>query len=75
MRNLELLDIISIISLVYQIDSNQQLREQSTNDDILKEISDFAEKLTNQNDRIIQLLEVLLCIKQEKLTTKCIIKR
>ena len=66
MRNLELLDIISIISLVYQIDSNQQLREQSTNDDILKEISDFAEKLTNQNDRIIQLLEVLLCTKQEK---------
>lgn len=59
MRNLELLDIISIISLYYQVDSNQQLREQSTNDDILNEISDFAEKLTNQNARIIELLEVL----------------
>lgn len=59
MRSLELLDIIAIFSLAYQIDSNQQLREQSTNDDILKEISDFAERLTNQNDRIIQLLEVI----------------
>ena len=59
MRNLELLDIISIISLYYQVDSNQQLREESTNDDILNEISDFAEKLTNQNARIIELLEVL----------------
>ncbi len=59
MRDLELLDIISIISLYYQVDSNQQLREQSTNDDILNEISDFAEKLINQNARIIELLEAL----------------
>lgn len=59
MRDLELLDIISIISLLYQIDTNQQIREQSTNDDILAEISDFAEKLTQQNTRIIELLEDL----------------
>lgn len=59
MRDLELLDIISIISLFYQIDTNQQIREQSTNDDILAEISDFAEKLTQQNARIIELLEEL----------------
>lgn len=59
MRDLELLDIISIISLIYQIDTNQQLRTQANNDDILMEISDFAEKLTNQNARIIELLEVL----------------
>ena len=59
MRNLELLDIISIISLYYQVDTNQQLRTQANNDDILMEISDFAEKVTNQNARIIELLEVL----------------
>lgn len=64
MRDLELLDIIAIISLYYQADSNQQLRQQSTNDDILNEISDFAEKLTNQNARIIELLEDL-CKKQK----------
>ena len=47
------------VSLIYQIDTNQQLRTQANNDDILMEISDFAEKLTNQNARIIELLEVL----------------
>lgn len=57
MRDLELLDIITIISLIYQIDTNQQLRTQANNDDILMEISDFAEKLTTQNARIIELLE------------------
>lgn len=56
-QDFELLDIIAIISLYYQADSNQQLRQQSTNDDILMEISDFAEKLTTQNARIIELLE------------------
>lgn len=57
MREFELLDIIALLSLYYQMDSNAQLRAQSTNDDILSEISDFAEKLTNQNARIIELLE------------------
>lgn len=65
MRDLELLDIIAIISLLYQIDTNQQLRTQANNDDILSEISDFAEKLTQQNERIIELLEDL-CTKQKK---------
>lgn len=65
MRDLELLDIIAIISLFYQIDTNQQIREQSTNDDILAEISDFAQKLTQQNTRIIELLEDL-CTKLDK---------
>lgn len=65
MRDLELLDIIAIISLFYQIDTNQQIREQSTNDDILNEISDFAQKLTQQNIRIIELLEDL-CTKLDK---------
>lgn len=65
MRDLELLDIVAILQLYYQYDSNKQLREQSTNDDILAEISDFAEKLTQQNARIIDLLEEL-CTKQKK---------
>lgn len=56
-QDFELLDIITIISLIYQIDTNQQLRTQANNDDILMEISDFAEKLTTQNARIIELLE------------------
>ena len=59
MRDLELLDVIELLSLFYQMDSNKQLMEQSTNNDILNEISDFAEKLTTQNARIIELLEVI----------------
>ena len=59
MRDLELLDVIALLSLFYQMDSNKQLREQSTNNDILNEISDFAEKLTTQTARIIELLEEL----------------
>lgn len=57
MRDLELLDVIALLSLFYQIDSNDQLRSQSTNDDILMEIKEFASELTRQNDRIIELLE------------------
>lgn len=57
MRDLEFLDVIALLSLFYQIDSNAQLRSQSTNDDILMEIKEFASKSTKRNDRIIELLE------------------
>ena len=57
MKDLELLDIVAMLSLYYQIDSNVQLRSQSTNDDILMEIKEFASELTRQNDKIIELLE------------------
>lgn len=57
MRDLELLDIVALLSLYYQMDSNAQLRAQSTNDDILREIKEFASKLTEQNDEIIRLLK------------------
>lgn len=57
MRDLEFFDVIALLSLFYQIDSNVQLRSQSTNDDILMEIKEFASELTRQNDKIIELLE------------------
>lgn len=57
MREFELLDLITLLSLYYQMDSNAQLRAQSTNDDILREIKEFASKLTEQNDEIIRLLK------------------
>ncbi len=56
-REFELLDLIALLSLYYQMDSNAQLRAQSTNDDILREIKEFASKLIEQNDEIIQLLK------------------
>lgn len=57
MKDLELLDIIAIISLYYQVDSNAQLREQSTNDDILREMNLLVSRLIEQNDEIIKLLK------------------
>lgn len=57
MKSLELLDIIAIVSLYYQMDNNQQLKEQSTNDDILKEIKHIGDKLIEQNSQIIDLLK------------------
>lgn len=57
MKDLELLDIIAIISLYYQADSNAQLKEQSTNDDILREMNLLVSRLIEQNDEIIKLLK------------------
>lgn len=56
MKDLELLDIIAIISLYYQADSNAQLRSQSTNDDILSEMKLLVTELIEQNKQTIQLL-------------------
>lgn len=60
MRNLELLDILAIISLLYQADSNEQLRNQSTNDDILREIKEIASTIEKQNDEMIALMKGIL---------------
>lgn len=57
MREFELLDFIALYSLMIQIDSNQQLRQQSTNDDILREIRNIASTLEEQNREIIELLK------------------
>lgn len=60
MRDLELLDILAIISLLYQADSNEQLRNQSTNDDILREIKEIASTIEKQNDEMIALMKGIL---------------
>ena len=57
MQEFELLDFIALYSLMIQFDSNQQLRQQSTNDDILREIRNIASTLEEQNREIIKLLK------------------
>ena len=57
MKDLQLLDIIAIISLYYQADSNAQLRSQSTNDDILNEMKILVTRLIEQNNEIIKILK------------------
>ena len=72
-----MLDLIAIISFVLQVDNNEELNRQTSNDEILKRLHDDVMKsiednrklcstIISQNDNIIKKLEVLLCTKQEK---------
>lgn len=75
--NISMLDLIAIISFVLQVDNNDELNRQTSNDEVLKRLHDDVMKsiednrqlcstIISQNDDIIKKLEELLCIKQEK---------
>lgn len=77
MNNLTTLDLIAIISFILQLDNNEELNIQTSNDEILKQLHNdimqsiednrkICSKIISQNDNIINKLEVLLCTKQEK---------
>ena len=77
MNNLTTLDLIAIISFILQLDNNEELNKQTSNDEILKQLHNdimrsiednrkICSKIISQNDNIIKKLEVLLCTKQEK---------
>lgn len=77
MNNLTTLDLIAIISFILQLDNNEELNIQTSNDEILKQLHNdimqsiednhkICSKIISQNDDIIKKLEVLLCTKQEK---------
>lgn len=57
MRDLELLDIIAIISLYYQSDSAQILRSTANLDDLTKENGEYLKTIVSQNKQIIALLK------------------
>lgn len=75
--NISMLDLIAIISFVLQVDNNEELNRQTSNDEVLKRLHDDVMKviednhkicstIISQNDDIINKLEELLCTKQEK---------
>lgn len=77
MNNLTTLDLIAIISFILQLDNNEELNKQTSNDEVLKRLHDDVMKviednrklcstIISQNDDIINKLEELLCTKQEK---------
>lgn len=77
MNNLTTLDLIAIISFILQLDNNEELNIQTSNDEILKQLHNdimqsiednrkICSKIISQNDDIINKLEELLCTKQEK---------
>jgi hypothetical protein len=71
MNNLTTLDLIAIISFILQLDNNEELNIQTSNDEILKQLHNdimqsiednrkIYSKIISQNDDIINKLEVLL---------------
>ena len=71
MNNLTTLDLIAIISFILQLNNNEELNKQTSNDEILKQLHNdimqsiennrkICSKIISQNDDIINKLEVLL---------------
>ena len=64
----DMLDIISVVSLVLQLQNNSELRKQTSNDEVIKRLHDdivalvnenreLSQNIIHQNDIIIRLLE------------------
>ena len=64
----DMLDIISVVSFVLQLQNNSELRKQTSNDEVIKRLHDdivalvnenrgLSQKIIHQNDVIIRLLE------------------
>lgn len=63
----DILDIISVVSFVLQLQNNSELRKQTSNDEVIKRLHDdivalvnenreLSQKIIYQNDVIIRLL-------------------
>ena len=68
MNNLNFLDIINILSFLLQLENNNELEKQSSNDDIMQELrkqdSLLFKKIIKQNETIIkQNNEILFLLK------------
>lgn len=64
MNDFELLDLLTIASFIMQLQTQQSLSQQATNDDVMKELHkqdrSYLEVIIAQNTKIISLLENLL---------------
>lgn len=58
MNNLDFLDIINILSFLLQVENNNELEKQSSNDDIMQELRKqdtlLFQKIIEQNEIIIK---------------------
>lgn len=58
------LDIIAIASFILQLQNNDELQKQTTNDDIMGELhtqnTKYLQTIISQNDQIIKLMQKLL---------------
>lgn len=67
-RQLNILDVVAIVSFVLQLQNNDELQKQTSNDEILKRLHDdvmtaiednrkLSAKIMEQNEEIISLLK------------------
>lgn len=63
-KNLDILDILTILSFILQLQNNEELQKQSSNDDIMRELETqddkFFQTIINQNNQIIDLNKQIL---------------
>lgn len=63
-KELDFLDVLSILSFILQLQNNQELQKQSSNDDIMQELdiqdNKFFQTIINQNNEIIELNKKIL---------------
>lgn len=63
-KSLDFLDILAIVSFILQLQNNQELQKQSSNDDIMQELNmqdnKFFQTIINQNNQIIELNKKIL---------------
>ncbi len=63
-KSLDFLDILAIVSFILQLQNNQELQKQSSNDDIMQELNmqdnKFFQTITSQNNQIIELNKKIL---------------
>lgn len=63
-KNLDILDILTILSFILQLQNNEELQKQSSNDDIMRELETqddkFFQAIIKQNNQIIDLNKQIL---------------
>lgn len=63
-KNLDILDILTILSFILQLQNNEELQKQSSNDDIMRELETqddkFFQTIIKQNNQIIDLNKQIL---------------
>ena len=63
-KELDFLDILTILSFILQLQNNEELQKQSSNDDIMQELDKqdnrFFQTIIDQNNQIINLNKKIL---------------
>lgn len=63
-KSLDFLDILAIVSFILQLQNNQELQKQSSNDDIMQKLNmqdnKFFQTIISQNNQIIELNKKIL---------------